>query len=343
MTDRPDRPDRKRQRRVTLADVARHAAVSRALVSIVMRDAPGASAATRERVRASATALGYRPDLRARALAGQTSRLIGIMFGGTFGVYHFDLLDGLYAAAEVHGHTLILSPLTPGRDEELAAQSLYDFQFDGLIMLSPQTAAPLLAGTVPVVVVGWHVDHPDVDIVRTSDEAGLAKAVDHLVDLGHRRIVHVDGGDTLIGVSRRNAYAKAMTAHGLADQVRVVPGGQSHLDGQRAARLLLDDATELPSAIVAYNDDVAVAAIDAISQHGLGVPADISVTGFDDSDAATLSAVELTSVAQEPGQMARAAVDRIVARIEGQPVDDREIVFEPVLRVRQSTRRHVEN
>src|SRR4051812_50043721 len=99
-------------RRVTLVDVARHAQVSRALVSIVMREAPGASPATRERVLAAARDLGYRPDVRARSLAGQKSRLIGVMFGVGVGTFHFDLLGRVYDAAERQGHSPLLSPLT---------------------------------------------------------------------------------------------------------------------------------------------------------------------------------------------------------------------------------------
>ncbi len=90
-----DNSERYSSGRLTLNDVARQAEVSRALVSIVMRDAPGASSATRERVLAAAGELGYRPDVRARSLAGQKSRLIGVMFGVGVGTFHFDLLDGL--------------------------------------------------------------------------------------------------------------------------------------------------------------------------------------------------------------------------------------------------------
>ncbi len=123
--------------RVTLNDVAERAGVSRALVSIVMREAPGASEATRARVLAAAQELGYRPDARARSLAGRASHLIGVMFGVGVGAFHFDLLEGLYAAAEERGYNLILSPVTRGRDEAKAAESLQDFRFDGLIMLGP--------------------------------------------------------------------------------------------------------------------------------------------------------------------------------------------------------------
>jgi DNA-binding LacI/PurR family transcriptional regulator len=325
-----------KRRRVTLDDVAARAGVSRALVSIVMRDAPGASVRTRERVRVAAQELGYRPDVRARSLAGQRSRMIGVMFGVSVGAFQFDLLEGLYAAAEDHGLNLILSPLTRGRDEAKAAQSLSDFRFDAVIMLGPQTIEPLLAGQVPVVVVGWHVDHPAVDVVRTSDVHGMAAAVGHLADLGHRRIFHVDGGVGLVSGARRDGYAQAMRDRGLGSEVRVVPGGDSQLAGQRAARLLLDGES-LPTAVITYNDDVAVAAMALLIQQAVPVPDRVSIVGWDDGEAANLSPVALTTVAQDPRTMARLAMERVVSRVAQRPVESREIVLEPELRIRAST------
>lgn len=258
------------------------------------------------------------------------------MFGVDVGIFQFDLLEGLYAAADAHGLSLILTALTRGRDERRAAQSLHDFRFDALIMLGPPTPEPLLAGRVPIVVVGWHVAHPSVDVVRTSDERGMTHAINHLVGLGHRRIAHIDGGSSLIAAARREGYAEAMRAHGLDSFIRIVPGGQSQLDGQRAARLLLEQG-DLPTALVAYNDDTAVAAMGLLAQQGIEVPREVSITGWDDSEAARLSPVGLTSVAQNPAEMARLAVERIVARIEGRKVEGQEIVLEPELRVRSST------
>jgi DNA-binding LacI/PurR family transcriptional regulator len=322
--------------RITLDDVAARAGVSRALVSIVMREAPGASAATRERVLAAARELDYRPDVRARSLGGQRSKLLGVMFGVGVGAFHFDLLEGLYAAAAQHDHNLILTAVTRGRGEATAVESLQDFRFDGLIMLGPPTAEPLLAGRMPVVVIGWHVDHPGVDVVRTSDETGMAVAVDHLVSLGHRRIAHLDGGETLIAVSRRAAFVAAMSRHGLQDGMQVVPGGQAQIDGQRAALLLLE-AGDLPSALIAYNDDTATAAMGVFAQQGIAIPREVSVIGWDDGQLAALSLVGLTSVIQEPDVLARLAVERVLDRINQRRVEEREIVLQPALRVRQST------
>lgn len=323
------------QRRVTLEDVAQRAEVSRALVSIVMRDAKGASAPTRERVLRAARELGYRPDLRARSLARQQSGLIGVIFG-VAGSFHLDLLEGLYEAAETSGHDLVLSALTSRRDEQQALRSLHDFRFDALVMLGPPTAHPVMAGELPLAVVGWHVDHPEVDVIRTSDDAGMRLAVEHLASLGHHDIAHIDGGAQAISESRRDGYRRTMAAMGLESHVQVVRGGQSQLDGMHAAEALLA-GDRLPTAVIAYNDDVAVAAMNLLALHGVAVPHDVSFVGWDDNEIARLSHVDLTSVAQDPHRLAALAVDRVLARSDGREISGREVVLQPELRVRSST------
>ena len=288
----------------------------------------------------AAEELGYRPDIRAQSLAGQRSRVIGVMFGVSVGEFHFELLDGLYAAADATGHNLVISPLTGTRDEATAARSLQGFRFDALVMLSPPTPKPLLAGRIPLAVVGWHVDHPQVDVVRSNDEAGIRAAVEHLVGLGHRDIAHIDGGDTLIAESRRTAYVDAMRQYGLADRLRIESGGQSQVDALAPARRLCSGPP--PSALVAYNDDIAVGAMGVFAQQGISVPHDISVIGYDDSAVSQLSPVPLTSVAQRPDELGRLAVERMVARVEQRRIVDREIVVPAELRVRASTARPVE-
>jgi DNA-binding LacI/PurR family transcriptional regulator len=333
LTDRQDVS----ARRVTLADVAKRAGVSTALASIVMRDAPGASPASRRRIHAVARELGYRPDVRARSLASRTPHLIGVLFG-TAGRFQFELIDGLYSAAEGQGWDLVLSALTGGRDERRALQSLQDFRLDALVMLGPPVAEPVLAGEVPLAVLGWHVDHPDVDVVRTSDELGMALAVRHLVDHGHRHIAHLQGGTGLLARARKEAYAEAMRAEGLAAETRVVLcDGEDQVHGQRAVSAMLKGRPELPTALVAFNDDIAAAAISVLAQHGTDVPGTVSVTGFDDSALARSPGVDLTTVQQDPREMARLAVERIIARCAGAHVADREIVLGPRLQARSTT------
>jgi DNA-binding LacI/PurR family transcriptional regulator len=331
-----DGDSRRRGKRPTLEDVAVRAGVSRALVSIVMRGVAGASTETRERVLAAAAEIGYRPDARARLLASGRSRLLGAVFGMA-GRFHLELLDGLYVAAEKAGYELILSALTPSRDERQAVETLLDFRCEAVILLGPaQDGAPVLAGRLPVTVVGWTVDDATVDVVRTSDDEGMGLAVDHLVGLGHRRVLHVDGGDGPISAARARGYASAMRRHDLDDHVRVVRGGINQEDGAAAARLLLDEGT-LPHAVVAYNDDVAAGLLESFSTAGVEVPADVSIVGWDDSSLARLPHLDLTTVHQDAAEMTRLAVERSVARLDGGPVTHRDLVLPPRLVVRGST------
>jgi DNA-binding LacI/PurR family transcriptional regulator len=323
-------------RRPTLEDVAARTGLSRSLVSLVMRGAPtGATAETRERVLKAAAEIGYRPDARARLLASGRSRLIGVVFGMT-GRFHLEFLDGLYVAARKADYQLILSALTPRRDEGEAVETLLDFRCDAAIILAPDRAVSGLAGRLPVVTVGWHVKNPDVDVVRTSDDEGMRQAVDHLVGLGHRRILHVDGGLGPVSTSRRRGYRAAMRRHGLEQEIRVVRGGITQEDGSSAARYLMAASTP-PTGVIAYNDDVAAGLVETLGGAGVSVPAAMSVVGWDDSSLARLPHVDLTTVRQDADEMTRLAVERSMARIQDDPVTDREQVLRPTLVVRGST------
>lgn len=323
-------------KRPTLEDVAARTGLSRSLVSLVMRGAPtGATAETRERVLKAAAEIGYRPDARARLLASGQSRLIGVVFGMT-GRFHLEFLDGLYVAAKKADYQLILSALTPRRNEGEAVETLLDFRCDAAIILAPDRAASGLAGRLPVVTVGWHDKNPAVDVVRTSDDEGMRLAVDHLVGLGHRQILHVDGGLGPVSTSRRRGYRAAMRRHGLEQEIRVVRGGITQEDGSSAARYLLAASTT-PTAVIAYNDDVAVGIIETLGGADVAVPAAMSVVGWDDSSLARLPHVNLTTVRQDADEMTRLAVERSMARVQDDPVTDREQVLRPTLVVRGST------
>jgi DNA-binding LacI/PurR family transcriptional regulator len=326
-------------RRTTLADVAARAGVSVPLVSIVMRDAPGASAATRERVRRAAEELGYRPDLRARLLRRSRSRLIGVVFGVQH-PFHGDLVSGLYTASDPAGYELALSAVTPGRDERRAVASLLQDRCEALILLGPQLPTSdlaELAARMPVVVVARAVRSRAVDVVRTDDAAGLHLAVDHLVELGHTRIAHVDGGRAPGAAERRRGYREALRGHRLDAEERVLPGGLTEDEGAAAARTLLAAAPR-PTAITVFNDRCATGVLDVLRRGGLSVPRDLSVVGFDDSSLARLSHVALTTVAQDTDRLTALAVARATARLEDTaPASEREQVVPPHLVVRATT------
>ncbi|GIJ43777.1 LacI family transcriptional regulator [Virgisporangium aliadipatigenens] len=324
------------ERRTTLADVAAEAGVSVALASIVMRGAPGAGAATRQRVLDVAGRLGYRPDSRARLLRSGRSHLLGVVFDVRH-PFHVDLLTGLYAAADTAGYQLTLSAVTPRRDDRTALAGLLQDRCEALVLFGPRTPVAELAGIsarLPVVTLMRGVRHRGLDVVRTDDRRGSQLAVDHLVALGHRRIAHVDGGRSHGSAERRQGYRDAMRRHGLEASARVVPGGSGEDDGARAARLLLD---EPPTAVTVFNDLCATGLLDVVRRHGLRVPDDLSVVGYDDTAFSRLAHIDLTTVAQDIDTMAAQAITRAVARIEGTPVAHREVLLPPRLVVRGTT------
>jgi DNA-binding LacI/PurR family transcriptional regulator len=327
------------RRRPTLEDVAAHAGVSRALVSIVIRGAAGASDTTRQRVLASAAEIGYRPDPRARQLARRRTGLIGVSFGAHH-PFHADLLEGIYLAAEPAGYDIALSALTPSRDEHRAIESLLDYRCEALILLGPESAEPRLAelgARLPVVVVARHVRDRSVHVVRTDDEAGIRAAVAHLVDLGHRDIVHVDGGRAPGATERRRGYRAAMREHAIADNVRILAGGPTEESGAAAARVLLAGPQPLATAVVAFNDRCAVGVLDALTRAGVTIPADVSLVGYDDDRLSRLPHVNLTTIAQNAQRMASLAVDTAIGLLDGTEGAERAAVIAPHLTVRGTT------
>jgi DNA-binding LacI/PurR family transcriptional regulator len=327
-----------RARRPTLADVAARAGVSVALVSIVIRDAPGASAESRRRILQAADELGYRPDTRARLLRSSRSRLLGVVFGVQH-AFHGDLVTGLYTAADRRGYELALSAVTPQRDERRAVASLLQDRCEALVLLGPHAPTSYLAevaARLPVVVVARSARHRALDTVHTADAEGLRQAVDHLVALGHHRIAHIDGGRAPGAAERRRGYRDAMRRHDLASAILVLPGGLTEEDGATAARALLD-ADPRPSAVTVFNDRCALGVLDVLQRAGLAVPGDISVVGYDDSHLARLSHINLTTIAQDIEQLTALAVTRAIDRIDDAPVARRELVVAPHLVVRATT------
>lgn len=327
----------KRPATVTMADVAQRAGVSRALVSIVFRGVPGASPATRERVMRAAEELAYRPDQRARLLAGNRSRTVGVVFG-LHHEFHAEVVEGLYQAADGTGYDLALGAVAPTRDERRAVQSLLDYRCEALILLGPtlsRAAIEELAERLPVVVVARALRSRAVDVVRTDDVAGARLAVEHLAGLGHRAIVHVHGQRAPGAAERRRGYRAAMHELGLDSWIRLVPGGLTEHDGEQAATNLFTETP--PTAVTAFNDHCAAGLMAAARTRGVSVPDQLSLVGYDDSHIASLASMALTTVAQDAPTLAGSAFRLAVRRTEGENPEPCEVVVPPRLVVRRTS------
>jgi DNA-binding LacI/PurR family transcriptional regulator len=222
-----------------------------------------------------------------------------------------------------------------GRD---VIDELPRYRCAGLVVVGPQLHArdlEPLAREVAIVEVGRDVTGGLLDVIRNDDAVGTRQAVDHLVQLGHRAIAYLDGGDNPGAQSRRDGYRAAMANHGLDDQIRVVPGGYDENDGAAAAALLLDHG--LPTAIIAANDPCAIGALDTLVRHGIAVPSDISLIGYDDATFGRIPGIDLTSVRQDIPRMAKLAMTALVDRLDRPDRKPVNRTLRPKLIVRGST------
>ncbi|MBF6173692.1 LacI family DNA-binding transcriptional regulator [Nocardia blacklockiae] len=326
-----------------MEDVAAEAGVSRALVSLVMRGSPKVSDHRRRAVQRAAAELGYRPHAMARSLASRTSALVGVLVSDLRNPFFADVVAGMDAAAQQVGLELILNTGCRNASRERAAlESLQGFRPGGIVLLSPVLPAAAIreaSRQCPVVLVSRGSTLGTVDTVNDDGAAGTALAVEHLVSLGHRRIVHFDGGAAFTAAPRRRGYLAAMKRHGL--EPMVIRSEHTDAAGAAAVQKLLKvfSPSAFPTALVCGNDFNAVGAMSALADAGLRIPRDVSLVGYDNSSLAALRHLSLTTIDQPRVEIGRLAVTALAERLrDGRTAPVRRRV-RPTLVVRSTTDR----
>jgi DNA-binding LacI/PurR family transcriptional regulator len=329
----------KRRGHATILDVAEHAGVSKSLVSLVMRGSPQVSDERRRAVLRAADALGYRPNAVARSLVRKRSAMIGVILSDLHNPFFAEVVDGIEEEALAADYHALFS--TGGRradGESVAIEKLLQLRTDGLILASivlPAREILAAAATAPVVLVARPSRWREVDSVTNDDRAGAKLAVEHLVALGHRSIAHIDGGRGAGAASRRTGYLEAMRGHGLAGSSTVAGGDYTEEGGARGVAALLRG--NVPTAIFVANDLAAVGALQALAEHGLRVPDDVSLVGYDNTALAALGHINLTTVDQPRRDMGATAVRLLLERLDEGRSRARHLVVAPNLVVRGTT------
>jgi DNA-binding LacI/PurR family transcriptional regulator len=303
-------------RRPTMDDVAVRAGVSRALVSLVMRESPKVSASRRAAVLQAAEELGYSPHAMARRLASRESTVLAVLVSDLHNPYFAEIVEGIDAAAAEAGFEVILG--TGGRRpprEQRSVATLLSFRPAGLVLLSPVVAADTIARAAengPVVAIERSLRLDVVDTVNDDGYAGSGQVVNHLIGLGHTQIVHLDGGHGAQSATRRRGFTEAMRQHGL--EPRVEPSEYTEGAGEISTRRLLESRQPF-TAIVAANDINAIGALSALEEVGVRVPHDVSLVGYDNTSLSGLRHIGLTTVDQPRAAMGRLAVTAVLERL----------------------------
>ncbi|WP_200834326.1 LacI family DNA-binding transcriptional regulator [Amycolatopsis alkalitolerans] len=335
------RPDR----RITLIDVARAAGVSRQTVSNAINAPDLLRPDTLTHVRAVISRLGYQPDRGARSLRTRQSRLIGYCvpppdpdrLGWVLDEFLHSVAD---AARGADYHLVVFTPESASGELDTYATMLQTGCADGFLLtdIARHDRRPgwLQRRGVPFVSYGRLSPRVGKAWVDVDGASGVAKAVDHLTGLGHRRIAFLGWPEGhRLGDDRAGGWRSAMAAHGLDAGDREYTEDTISAAARAADRLL--DLPDRPTAVIAASDSMAVGTYHAARNRGLAPGRDLSVVGFDDTPSAALVTPALTTVSQPLRDAARLLVEMLVARLAGEPLKRRAVLLDPVLVVRDST------
>jgi len=329
---------------VSLDDVAKRAQVSAATVSRALSRPDMVAEATRERILQAARELGYQPNQLARSLRQRSSRTLGLIITDILNPFHATLAKGVQDAAEKHNYTVFLFNTDEDPEKELRALNVLRGHLPQGLLIVPSPRAKenlLLVPKLPTVELDRSSGTPGVRTVMVDNIGGAKTAVQHLIELGHRKIGMIVGRlDISTAVERHQGYREALLAHGIAyNEALVLLGNHREEDGYRAAMVLLSlPKEERPTALFVGNNEMTVGAVLAVRELGLRIPDELSVVGFDDSRWAATMHPALTVVAQPTYELGFLACETLLSSLSrGRATLPTSIRLDTTFIVREST------
>ena len=307
---------------VTIRDVARVARVSLATVSRALNDSASVADATRERVHAAATKLGYVPHEGARSLSSRRTGCIGAVLPDLYGEFFSELIRGIDRGARAHGLHLLLSSSHGDADEAAAALRAMRGRVDGLLVMSPFVDRHVLdrnlQAAMPTVLLNSAEGGERYPAYVIDNHGGACAMMRHLAGRGHRRIAMIAGPeDNYDARERLSGYVDMLNELLPGVQSQVLRGDFTEESGYRAGKRLLSMASR-PEAVFAANDMMAIGCLFALTEGGLRVPGDIAIAGFDDIPIARYMSPPLTTVRVRIAELGELALERLLQSIAGE-------------------------
>jgi DNA-binding LacI/PurR family transcriptional regulator len=327
-----------------IRDIANLAGVSTATVSHVLNNTRFVSEELKQKVREIIEHNGYTPNAHARNLASRQSRTFGLILSDLSNPFFPDLVKSIQECAIAEGYDVTMANTNYDPQRTLASvQRMLEQRVSGVAVMTSEMDISLIgrltAREVAMVFLDVGKVGPYVNNIAVNYEKGIRAGVEHLLDLGHRRIAYISGPQALKSAQRRRlAFTKAMKRYesSLHTQPSVYEGDFKATGGRQAVAEILRQKP-MPTAILAANDLMAMGALSELRKAGLRVPEDISVIGFDDISFAALTDPQLTTIALPREEIGRAAVEALLNTIKAPNHLGREYQITSHLIVREST------
>lgn len=316
---------------VTIKDIARELGISPSTVSRALKDHPDISVSTKKAVNELADKLNYQPNIVALNLRQKKTNTIGVIIPEIVHFFFSTVISGIEDVAYTAGYNVILAQSNESYQREITdMKALFNSRVDGMLLsISRETTnfdhiESIISKGVPIVFYDRMYNSPNSSKVIVDDYAGAKEAVNHLIEQGCKKIAHINGSPNLIiSIDRFRGYTEALQENKLEVNQELIVNCQSGTfeEGKRAANKLLSQKN-IPDAIFAGNDPMAMGAMMAIKEKGLKIPQDVAIVGFSNWFFGELMDPSLTTVDQPGFEMGQEAARLLIRQIEMKDKED---------------------
>jgi len=324
-----------------MSDVAKLANVSPATVSRVLSHPELVSVKTRKKVMEVIKQVNYKPHLVARQFRTQETKIILVVVPDITSAFFSKVLRGIEHVAIEHGYQVILGDTedTVEREKEYV-NLLLQKQADGMVLLTARLNKKSLeeiSKNYPIVLACEYIDGLNIPTVSIDNISSAIKATEHLINLGHTKIAHITGSiNVVLSRDRLRGFQQAMLSHNLEVESVYIQEGDSSFESGYQQMLKLLALEEPPTAVFAFNDDMAMGAIKAAKERGITIPDDLAIVGFDNIKMSSIIEPNLTTVDQPKYEIGKKAMELLIRLINGE-LPKKQIVLKDKLMIREST------
>ena len=329
---------------VTIKDIAKIANVSHTTVSRALNDSPFIKKETKDTIKEIAKQLNYFPNLNARSLVLNKSYNIALVFtsisDGTSPSFFHDVIEGVNSVIK-KGYNLVVT----GIDEYQDFNAINKKRFDGIILISQSDKDnifiyDILKKEIPMVVLNREIQEKSIVNLLSADREGSFKAVNYLIENGHKDIAIIEGKKGFrSSINRKEGFLRALIKNKIQINDEYIVRGEYSLESGYFEMKKMLGLSKVPTAVFCSNDDMAVGAMKAIFEAGMSVPDDISIIGFDDSLVCRYVTPELTSVRKPTKEFSIKGADILLKIIEGQDVKGKRVYIDTDLVIRNSVKK----